>query len=56
MPGRHKEWITDKYKEHIADHSPESFSCIGKPHDVSVEGGYIRCIKMQYEAAGASNT
>ena len=56
MPGRHKEWITDKYKEHIADHSPESFSCIGKPHDVSVEGGYIRCIKMQYEAGGASKT
>ena len=41
--------ITDKYKEHIADHSPESFSCIGKPHDVSIEGEFIRCMKMQYK-------
>lgn len=45
MPGRHKEWITDKYKEHIADHSPESFSCIGKPHDVSVVTAIVDDLK-----------
>ena len=44
--------ITDKYKEHIADHAPESFSCIAKSHDISIEGKYIRCMKMQYEASG----
>ena len=45
MPGSHKEWITDKYKEHIADHSPESFSCIGKPHDVSVVTAIVDDLK-----------
>ena len=44
--------IVDEYKEHIADHAPESFSCKGKPNDVSITGKYIRCIKMQYDAGG----
>ena len=48
--------IVDEYQEHIADHAPESFSCKGKPNDVSITGKYIRCIKMQYDAGGTCFT
>lgn len=41
--------FTEKYKDHISGYAPESYSCIGKPEEVSFDGDFLRCMKMQYE-------
>ncbi len=41
--------FTEKYKDHISGYAPESYSCIGKPEEVSFDGEFLRCMKMQYE-------
>ena len=48
---RFKSFIDD-YKAHIAEYAPESYSCNGKPEEVSFDGEFLRCMKMQYEAGG----
>lgn len=45
---RFKSFIDD-YRGHIAEYSPESYSCIGEPEEVSFDGEFLRCMKMQYE-------
>jgi hypothetical protein len=39
----------DKYKDHISGYAPESYSCTRKPDEVDFGGGFLRCMKMQYE-------
>ena len=48
---RFKSFIDD-YRGHIAEYSPESYSCIGEPEEVSFDGEFLRCMKMQYEVGG----
>ena len=44
--------FTDKYKDHISGYAPESYSCIGEPEEIGFGGGFLRCMKMQYEVGG----
>ena len=48
---RFKSFIDD-YKAHIAEYAPELYSCIGEPEEVSFDGEFLRCMKMQYEVGG----
>ena len=42
----------NKYREHIADYAPESYRRIGEPEEVDFNGGFLCCMKMQYEVGG----
>ena len=48
---RFKSFIDD-YKRHISEYAPELYSCIGEPEEISFDGEFLRCMKMQYEVGG----
>ena len=44
--------FTDKYKDHISGYAPKSYRCFGEPEEIGFGGGFLRCMKMQYEVGG----